>query len=253
MLMDYLQIERVETVMRTKAISANITFDVVLGTFQQRLNRFMTLVEVNHEKVSAHLSNSGRLSTVLSSGTTVYLRKPPVNPKRRSRFDLFAVQHSGITTIVDAIFSNTLAETAFERELFEELAGYRVAKKNVKVNSANLDLMLEKNSNRFFLEVKSVTHVIDNVALFPDAPTARGRKHVQHLIKLSEEGLNTGILFSVQRPDAKILKPNYEVDPLFAELLREAAGKNVKILTLQSLFKPPNVIELESNAPVFSF
>lgn len=241
--------------MRRKKTFIKIPFNPVQGTFLQRLNRFMTLVEVevNHERASAHLTNSGRLSTVLSPEATAYLRKQSAHPKRRSSFDLFAVGHSGITTIVDAQFSNLLAKKAFEQELFEELKGYHVEKENLKVNGTRLDLMLEKNSNKFFVEVKSVTHVINGVALFPDAPTIRGRKHIQQLTTMSERGYRAGILFSVQRPDAKKLKPNYEMDPKLAKLLRETIRKDVKILTLKSVFTPPNIIELKSNTPIFTF
>ncbi len=213
----------------------------------------MTLVDVDHERTLAHLPNSGRLSTVLFPSAVVYLRRRPVHPRRRSGFDLFAVQRSGITTIVDAQFSNFLARMAFERGLFEALAGYRLVGKNLKVNDARLDIVLERDLNNFFLEVKSVTHVINGVALFPDAPTIRGRKHIQNLIRLSERGFNAGVLFSVQRPDARVLRPNVEVDPQFAELLKEAVRKNVKIFTLNSVFTPPKTIELKSNAPIFAF
>jgi len=239
--------------MESSKTSFNLMFDLVLGIFLERLDRFMTLVEINDERTFAHLPNSGRLSTVLSPGATVYLRKQAVHTRRRSGFDLFAVQRSGTTIIVDAQFSNFLAKTALERDLFDLLAGYRVAKENLKVNEAKLDLMLEKNSKNFFLEVKSVTHVVNGAALFPDAPTARGRKHIQHLTTLSEQGFDAGVLFSVQRPDAKILKPNIRVDPRFAELLKEAVRKDVKILTLKSIFTPPSTIELKSNAPLFTF
>jgi len=239
--------------MRSDKISINVMFDLVLGTFLQRLNRFMTLVQINHERTLAHLPNSGRLSTVLSPGANVYLRRQKVHPRRRSGFDLFAVERSGMTTIVDAPFSNFLAKVAFERDLFDVLAGYRVVKENLMVNGARLDLMLEKDPSEFFVEVKSVTHVIDGVGLFPDAPTIRGSKHIEHLIKLSHQGFNTGILFSVQRPDAKGLKLNFGVDPVFAQLLKEAVRTNVRIFTLKSIFTPPSTVELESNAPPFTF
>jgi len=239
--------------MRSNEASINIPFNPVLGTFLQRLNRFMTLVEINRERTFAHLPNSGRLTTVLSPGAVAYLRTQPAHPRRRSRFDLFAVQCSGVTTIVDAQFSNFLAKAAFEHDLFDMLAGYRVAKRNVKVNGARLDLMLEKDSNKFFLEVKSVTNVVNGVALFPDAPTIRGRKHIQHLIALSKGGFNAAILFSVQRPDSKMLKPNSQVDPQFAESLKEAVRKNVKIFILNSVFTPPNIVKLKPNTPIFRF
>lgn len=112
--------------------------------------------------------------------------------------------------------------------------------------------MLEGDSEKFYIEVKSVTHVIDGVALFPDAPTARGRKHLMQLHLLSKSGLKAGLLFSVQRPDARAMKPNVKVDPKFSELLKRAVEEGVKVFTLKSIFQPPKTIRLRANEPPFT-
>jgi len=113
--------------------------------------------------------------------------------------------------------------------------------------------MLERDSNRFYIEVKSVTHVVDNVALFPEAPTHRGRKHILQLTSLLRRGFRAGLIFSVQRPDAVIMKPNIEIDPEFSNLLKEAFRGGLRIFTLKSTFKPPETIKIESNEPPFAF
>ncbi len=232
--------------------SINITENLETGTFLHRLNRFMTEVELHGQKTLAHLPNSGRLLTVLIPQAKVYLQKR-CHAGRKSSYDLFAVERLGVPIIVDTRFSTLAVKAAIEKKLFKPFENYRVAGENVKVNQSRLDVLLKQDHQSFFLEVKSVTHVIDGVAMFPDAPTLRGSKHLRCLISLKEQGFDAGILFSVQRPDATVLKPNYEIDQQFSELLRKAVDKNVKIFTLMSVFKPSDTIELKANIPAFSF
>ncbi len=234
----------------------SIDFDPVLGKIIQRLNPFMTLVEVDGEEAHAHLPNSGRLQTALHPGDLAYLRRHERGPLRKSAYSVFAVQHNDTRVIVDSQFSNILAREAIERGLFSDMAGYHVVKENFVVDDdsrVRLDLLLERDSEKFYMEVKSVTHVVDGAALFPDAPTARGRKHLIQLGLLSRRGFRAGLLFSVQRPDATVLKPNVEVDPQFSELLRKAVVDGVKIFTLKSSFQPPKTVRLKANDPVFTF
>jgi len=223
-----------------------------VGVFLRRLNRFMTEVELNNERVVAHLPNSGRLQTVLVPKATAFLRKQS-RIRRKSSYDLFAVEHAGIPAIVDTRFSTAAARMAVEKGLFEPLKGYSVVKQNAKADRALIDLLLQRSGQQFFLEVKCVTHVVNHVAMFPDAPTLRGRKHLITLTNLAEGGADAGILFSVQRPDAQKIRPFYGMDSEFAELLRQAVDKEVKVFTQTLTFKPPNTCIVKSNSPIFSF
>ena len=89
--------------------------------------------------------------------------------------------------------------------------------------------------------------------MFPDAPTKRGRKHVSTLMRLVEQGYDSGVLFSVQRPDAEKIRPYREIDPMFEQILREAVEKGVKVFTEMLVFKPSGVVELKTDFPPFSF
>jgi sugar fermentation stimulation protein A len=162
-------------------------------------------------------------------------------------------QKGNIPIIVDTWFSNFAAKKAVEQEVYSLLKGYTVAKENVQVNNSRLDMLLQQGTNDFFIEVKSVTHVVNDAALFPDAPTSRGRRHLHHLIKLAEQGHNAAILFSVQRPDARILKPNRETDPEFATLLKKAIDNHVEILVYTLVFNYGKhaTVEIVPNAPQF--
>jgi sugar fermentation stimulation protein A len=222
-----------------------------VGVFLRRLNRFMVEAQLDNSRVLAHLPNSGRLVTVLVPGATAFLQEqPPVG--RKSSYDLFAVEHSGVPSIVDTRFSTIAAKTVIEQGLLDSLRGFHVLRSNVRVDNSLLDLLLKSGERKFFLEIKCVTHVVDGVAMFPDAPTLRGRKHLKTLMDLTEKGIDAGLLFSVQRPDAKRIRPYHEVDPRFSQLLREATKKGVKIFTQTLIFKRPDTVEVKAGSPTFS-
>ncbi|MEM2152374.1 MAG: DNA/RNA nuclease SfsA [Candidatus Bathyarchaeia archaeon] len=233
-----------------------LDFELIAGKFLKRLNRFMVLARVDREEVYAHLPNSGRLTTVLCSGETAYFRrrKARASARAKSVYSMFAIQHGALPIIVDAQFSNFLAETAIKAGLIRDLNGYRIIKKNFEPNEhsrVRLDFAAEKDSEVFYIEVKCVTHVMDSVALFPDAPTQRGRQHTIELTALLGYGFKSGLIFSVQRPDALIVKPNFEVDPEFAALLERAVLKGLKVFTIKSTFNPPRTVILDSGGVQF--
>jgi sugar fermentation stimulation protein A len=221
-----------------------------VGVFLRRLNRFMVEAQLDDNRVLAHLPNSGRLVTVLVPEATAFLQEQS-HVGRKSNYDLFAVEHRGVPIIVDTRFSTTAAKTAFEEELFDSLKAFRILRSNVRVNHSLLDLLLQSGKRQFYLEIKCVTHVADGVAMFPDAPTLRGRKHLKTLMGLVEHGFDAGLLFSVQRPDARRIRPYHEMDPLFSKLFREAREKGVKVLTQTLIFKAPDSVEVRANSPSF--
>jgi len=223
-----------------------------VGVFLRRINRFLVEVALNNRRVLAHLPNSGRLTTVLIPRATAYLRKQS-RMGRKSGYDLFAVEHSKVPIIVDTRFSTVAARTAIEKGQFEPLRDYTTLKQNAKADHVLIDLLLQRSRQQFFLEVKCVTHVVNHVAMFPDAPTLRGRKHLSTLMNLAKNGVGAGVLFSVQRPDATKIRPFHETDPEFAKLLQKAAETGVEIFTQTLTFKPPSIIVLKSNFPRFSF
>lgn len=220
------------------------------GVFLRRLNRFMVEAEIHGEKVLAHLPNSGRLLTVLVPWSKAFLIKRH-HPRRESSYNLFAVEHFGVPIIVDTRFSTVATKASIQKGLFKPLTGCQFIKENVKVDNCLLDLLLKRGKRSFFLEIKCVTHVANDVAMFPDAPTTRGRKHLNILINLVEKGFDAGILFSVQRPDANAITPNWKIDHAFSELLHKAVEKGVKVFTQKLIFQPPDAVELRPNVPVF--
>lgn len=177
----------------------------------------------------AHLPNSGRVREVLAPGTPALLL-PRSGPGRKTKFDLLLVRLGETWVSADARLPNALAREALASGSIEPLAGFAVLRSEMPFGGSRVDFMLEDGKRRCLLEVKSVTLVEDGVALFPDAPTARGARHLRELAAALDQGLEAAVLFIVQRPDAREFRPHGAADPAFAAALRAAAAAGVTVL-----------------------
>ncbi len=200
----------------------------VVGRFVRRENRFRVTVEVGGNVESAHLPNSGRLSELLTPGRRCYLVPRP-SPSRRTPYDLLLVVYRGVLVSVDARLPNPLFAEAVAKGWLTAFAGAAHIEREVRYGRSRMDFRLDGPGGVCWVETKSVTLVERGVALFPDAPTARGRRHLEELIALVREGQRAAVVFVVQRPDATAFAPNARADPAFAHALAEAAALGVEV------------------------
>lgn len=203
--------------------------DLVRGAFIRRLNRFAALVDVDGQEQMVHLPNSGRLHELLVPGYGMLLR-PVGGDHRKCPYDLSLVDLGFTLCSADARLPNTLATEAIEERRVPEFADYTAVRREVTYTDSRLDLFLEGHDPPCFIETKSVTLVEDGRALFPDAPTLRGVKHLNTLIHARSEGYRAAAMFVIQRGDAEDFTPYDDADPLFGQTLRQAAGSGVEIL-----------------------
>jgi sugar fermentation stimulation protein A len=201
----------------------------VEGCFLARDNRFRVTVEIEGQEVKAHLPNSGRLGELLVPGRRAMLLERPA-PTRRTQYDLALVQLAGQWISVDARLPNRLVEEALGSDRLPSLSGYDTWRREVGFGASRLDFLLQAEGRRpCLLEIKSVTLVIDGLACFPDAVTARGRRHVNELADALAAGYRAMVLFVVQRADAQGVRPHDESDPQFGRALREAVRRGVEV------------------------
>jgi sugar fermentation stimulation protein A len=199
------------------------------ATFVARDNRFRTTVELDGRWVWAHLPNSGRLEELLEPGRRLFLR-PAASPNRKTAYDLLLVDVEGVLVSADARLPNLLVEEALREGRLSPFEGYETVRREVKRGQSRLDFALEGRGRRCLIEVKSVTLVRGGgVALFPDAPTLRGRRHVEELRQAVAEGERAAIVFVVQREDAVAFAPHDEADPAFGHALRRAVEAGVEV------------------------
>jgi sugar fermentation stimulation protein A len=213
---------------RTGADAPSVPFSspLVPGQFVRRLNRFAALVRVAGREEHVHVRNSGRLRELLTPGRRVLLESAD-RAGRRTRFTLALVRLVHGYVSADAHLPNALVETALRKGGVPGFRGAHFVRREPAMGRRRADFLVTRGIQACLVEVKSVTLVVEGVALFPDAPTARGRAHLEHLMAARRRGSGAVVLFVIQRSDALAFAPNHETDPLFADTLRRAARAGV--------------------------
>ncbi len=200
---------------------------LIPGDFIRRDNRFRATVRVDGREVWAHVPNSGRLHDLFIPGRPVWLH-PAANPARKTPYDLKLVQMPEALVSIDARLPNPLFAEAVAAGRLPEFSCHEI-RPEVRYGDSRLDFRLLGPEGVCWVETKSVTLVTDGVACFPDAPTARGSRHLRELMDIVQNGERAAVVFIVQRQDAQSFAPAASVDPLFAQTLARAAASGVEI------------------------
>jgi sugar fermentation stimulation protein A len=211
-----------------------------------RPNRFLARIRLGRRVRRAHVHDPGRLEELLYPGARVWVRRVP--PGRKTAFDVVLARQGRAWVSVYSSLPNRLVKTALQRGRLPELPYHGRLRAEVKHADSRIDFLLPTKPETW-LEVKSVSLVKDRVALFPDAPTARGRRHLEHLGRLRRGGARASLMFVVQRPDADVVRPHADRDPDFAAALRRAAEGGVALLA-RTCRVSPRGIELARAIPV---
>jgi sugar fermentation stimulation protein A len=172
------------------------------------------------------------MKELLYRGALVYLL-PVKSDTRKTHYNLTLVYHHGTLVSVDSSIPNKLVEEAVGRGIIEPFREFRVKKAEYTFGESRLDFLLESDSEKLLLEVKSCTLIRDGVALFPDAPTKRGSRHLRTLTRGLTQG-RSAVFFLIQRPDVNSFRPNVETDPTFAASLKEAKREGVEVYAYSS-------------------
>lgn len=224
---------------------------VISATFVSRPNRFIAYVKVDDEIEVAHMKNTGRCRELLVDGCTVYLSVSD-NPARKTKYDLIAVekQRQGKAPLVVNVDSQIANDVAGEwlrvSDLFSSNA---VIRREVTWGASRFDFYIEDGARKAFLEVKGVTLEHDGIAMFPDAPTERGVKHVSELAACINEGYEAYLLFVVQMKDVHLVRPHDEMHKAFGDALRDAARVGVNILAVDCIVAPDSIVP-DENLPI---
>lgn len=204
--------------------------NIVKGKFIERPNRFIAYVDVEGEEnnpQTVHVKNTGRCKEILVPGATVYLEKSD-NPNRKTKYDLVKVLKEDRLINMDSQAPNkVVGEWLRDNNLYKNTT---LVKAEKKYGDSRFDFYIEGDGKKAWMEVKGVTFEKDGVALFPDAPSERAVKHVEHLIKAKKEGYDTYIMLVIQMTDIQYFTPNVETHPKFAEALIEADAAGVKVM-----------------------
>ena len=219
---------------------------ILPARFLARPNRFVARVEAEGEELICHVKNTGRCRELLVPGATVWLEESP-NPNRKTKYDLIAVEKGSRLINMDAQAPN---------QVFREWAqagGFRkdltLLRPETTYGSSRFDFYWESSKKRGFVEVKGVTLEEDGVVRFPDAPTLRGVKHLEELVKAHQAGYEAAVCFVIQMEDVRYFAPNDATHPEFGQALRQAAAAGVEVLALDCAVTPGS-LEIRNPVPI---
>ena len=224
---------------------------VIRGRFCSRPNRFLAVVRIGGQEEIVHVKNTGRCRELLIPECTVYLSRSD-NPNRKTKYDLIAVekQREGKPPLLinlDSQIPNAAAAEWLETgSLFSANAVFR---REVTHGSSRFDFSIMDGNIQSFLEVKGVTLEQDGIALFPDAPTLRGVKHLQELTACQQAEIPAYLLLVIQMKEIRAFRPNDAMHPQFGEALRRAAAAGVTLLARDCIVTPDS-ITIDAPVPI---
>ena len=200
------------------------------GRFIRRVTRFSGEALLGQRRVRAHIPHSGRLGELLVPGRRVLLRRER-GKSRKTAHDLVGVANGRQWVCIDARLPPRLVEEALKGGRIAGFKGYRVERREVRLGGGRIDLLLAGPRGTCYVETKAVTLVIGRTAIFPDAPTDRGKRHLLALLGAHRRGRKAAVVFVVQRSDARRFSANWRTDPGFARTLARVAKAGVPVLT----------------------
>ncbi|MDI3257047.1 MAG: DNA/RNA nuclease SfsA [Kyrpidia sp.] len=204
---------------------------LVSGMFLRRLNRFEGEVEVAGEVVRVHVPSPGRLTTAVEPGVSCLLART-AGPGNKLPYRLYITRPGGHWVVIDSLAANRMMKQVLAREGLPGLPAGRLRKLRTEPRwgSGRFDFAVtDDQGGVHFVEVKAVNDAEAGVARFPDAPTARGARHVRELQALQESGSGQGwVMFVILRDDAATFAPHRGIDPGFALALEKAVGAGVQ-------------------------
>jgi len=217
------------------AVSVTQTTEPLFGTFLERPNRFRMEIRLDDgSSVSAHCPNPGRMEELFTGGEQVSLRRAiPLTTtiKRVTTHDVLGVFYNDHWISIDSRLPNALIGAALAAGAIRELKAWEVDRPEHTWGSSRFDFLLQgPEGKKGLLEVKSCTLVEENIARFPDAPTIRGARHLRELTEAVQKGYSAWALFCIQRPDARLWRPNHVMDPDFADACQKAEAGGVTLL-----------------------
>lgn len=216
---------------------------VIEACFLERTNRFIARVRIpgREEPETVHVKNTGRCRELLLPEARVVLAVSD-NPKRKTRCDLIGVYKEGTGYInMDSQAPNQMVKEWIQGPGNLLFPNVTYMKPEYTFGASRMDFYLEDGKDRILMEVKGVTLERDGIGYFPDAPTERGVRHLKELAAAAALGYRCYIAFVIQIPGVKVVLPNMQTHPQFAEALREAEAAGVDVLYLGCRMSPEEV------------
>ena len=216
------------------------------GVFLARPNRFVAYVEIDGKAEIAHVKNTGRCKELLVPGARVLFRKA-VNTDRKTLYDLVSVWKGERLINMDSQAPNKVfLEHLRSGQYMHHIT---LIRPETKYGGSRFDFYVEAGERKIFIEVKGVTLEKNGVALFPDAPTQRGVKHLNELAQCIRDGYEAQAVFVIQMNGVKCFMSNSQTDPKFNAALIAAEAAGVKVIALDCVVTPDS-LQIGGQVPV---
>jgi sugar fermentation stimulation protein A len=193
--------------------------ETVKGFFRSRPNRFIVDCLIGKKRVQAYLPNPGRLWELFFPGSVLYLVKHDAGYQSSTDYTVVAVERDGIPIMLHTHVNNLVAAQLIEENRVPGLEDAKIVRPEFTVGNSRFDFLLKKGNDPIVVEVKSCTLVGNSIAMFPDAITKRGTKHLLELANLAKEGVKTAVVFLIHWPKARWFMPEYHTDLEFTRTL----------------------------------
>lgn len=211
------------------------------GIFVSRPNRFIANVIIDGKEEKVHVRNTGRCRELLLPGAKLILEDCSHNKTRKTKYSLIAVWKGQMLVNMDSQIPNQVVFQGIKDKKIEGLKDINFLKREVVYGKSRFDIYFETEKTKGFIEVKGVTLEEGGLAMFPDAPTERGSKHVLEMIDAVNNGYRGIILFLIQMKGPKLFRPNWQMDKNFSDAVKLASEKGVEILAYDSIVRKNDI------------
>ncbi|CAM3449272.1 DNA/RNA nuclease SfsA [Arcobacter aquimarinus] len=217
--------------------------ELIHGKLIKRYKRFLAdIILENGETVTAHVPNSGAMTSCIEENCDVWVSFHD-NPKRKLKYTLELTKIAKNLICTNTNVANKIAVEAINNKTIKELQGYKSLKTEQKYGqSSRIDILLENENQKCFVEIKSVSLKIDDFLAFPDAVTSRGTKHLKELEEMVKLGHRAVMLYVIQRTDDLPFKLACQIDKKYCETFNEVTKNGVEVLVYQSSINLQEII-----------
>ncbi|MBS7528047.1 DNA/RNA nuclease SfsA [Fusibacter paucivorans] len=209
--------------------------ELIEGIFIERPNRYIAKVAINNAIVTVHVHDPGRLQELLYEGNTCLI-KYAASEKRKTDWDMIAAKKNDGYVLIHSGYHRYIAEAILSSSKWTPFDAVYTYRAEVKTFDSRLDFCLMPSENeRIWVEVKGCSLSEDGTAKFPDAPTVRGRRHLETLMKLKASGDRAAVLLLILS-EAERFVPKRDTDPDFYKTFYEAIAQGVEVYPVKVTF-----------------
>lgn len=217
------------------------------ATFIKRYKRFFADIQNEQgQLMTLHCPNTGSMKNCQVEGSACWYSLSD-NPKRKLPGTLEIVTTSqGNLAGVNTAKPNHLVREAIEADLIPQLRGYQQIRSEVRYGEekSRIDLLLEDEKlGRCYVEVKNVTLDMGaGLAMFPDAVTSRGAKHLRELMAMVDAGHRAVLFFCVQLTGVERVEVAADIDPSYAQTMAQALAAGVEVMAWRTSINADEIV-----------